>query len=129
MATEYRFKDLDLNFTSHPVRKDVTRLYDENAIIGSVKNLLFTNFYERPFQPNIGSNLRGMLFENMDNITAAKIERAVLETIRNHEPRVKVGKFVAKPDYDRNAYSCEMEFLIINRSDPLVVTFFLERVR
>lgn len=124
-----RFIDLDLNFTSHPVTKDVVKIYDDNAIIASLKHLLFTNFYERPFQPDVGSNLRGLLFENADSFTANRIQRSIVETIQNYEPRVKVTRLTVKPNIDQNNYSCEMEFLLINKTDPTTITFFLERVR
>jgi phage baseplate assembly protein W len=124
-----RYKDLDLNFTSHPVRKDVNILTDDNAIIASVRNLLFTNFYERLFQPDIGSNLKALLFENMDYLTSVKIQRAITETINNYEPRVTISKLSVKPEYDSNSYACDMEFIILNKADPIRITFFLERVR
>lgn len=124
-----RYKDLDLNFTSHPVRKDVNILTDDNAVIASVRNLLFTNFYERLFQPDIGSNLKALLFENMDYLASVKIQRAITETINNYEPRVTISRLSVKPDYDSNSYACDMEFIILNRTDPIRITFFLERVR
>ena len=124
-----RYKDLDLLFTAHPVRKDVNILTDDNAVITSVRNLLFTNYYDRLFQPNIGSNLTGLLFENMDFFTAAKVQRAITETIRNYEPRVTVDKLSVKPNFEENSYSCDMEFTIVNKTDPVRITFFLERVR
>ena len=124
-----RYKDLDLNFTSHPVRKDVNILTDDNAVIASVRNLLFTNFYERLFQPDIGSNLKALLFENMDYLTSVKIQRAITETINNYEPRVTISRLSVKPEYDSNSYACDMEFIILNRADPIRITFFLERVR
>lgn len=124
-----RFIDLDLNFTAHPVTKDVVKVYDDNAIIASLKHLLFTNFYEKPFQPDVGSNLRGLLFENADSFTANRIQRSIVETIQNYEPRVKVIRLTVKPNVDQNSYSCEMEFLLINKTDPTTITFFLERVR
>jgi phage baseplate assembly protein W len=124
-----RYKDLDLLFTAHPVRKDVNILTDDNAVITSVRNLLFTNYYDRLFQPNVGSNLTGLLFENMDFFTAAKVQRAITETIRNYEPRVTVNKLSVKPNFEGNSYSCDMEFIIVNKTDPVRITFFLERVR
>ena len=68
------FSDLDLNFTIHPVKKDINRYTNETAVINSIKNLILTNHYERLFQPNIGSNVRRLLFENMDTITATTLE-------------------------------------------------------
>jgi phage baseplate assembly protein W len=123
------FTDLDLNFTIHPVRKDINIHRNEFAIINSVKNLILTNFYERPFQPEIGSNIRRLLFENIDTIVAAQLERAVEETILNFEPRVQVSKITAVPRPDENKYSLELEFFVINNPNPITINFFLERIR
>lgn len=123
------FKDLDLNFNIHPVRKDINFHKNEYAIINAVKNLVLTNFYERPFQPEIGSSVRRLLFENVDNLMSARIEKAIEETILNFEPRVQISKIVAVPDADRNAYGITLEFFIINNANPITITFFLERIR
>ena len=123
------FRDLDLNFTIHPVRKDVNTHKNEYAIINSVKNLVLTNHYERPFRPEIGSSIRRLLFENIDPIIAAQLERAVVETIENFEPRVQVSTITAIPDPDRNGYNMRLEFFIINRAEPITINFFLERIR
>jgi phage baseplate assembly protein W len=123
------FRDLDLNFTIHPVRKDVNTHKNEYAIINSVKNLILTNHYERPFRPEIGSSIRRLLFENIDTIIAAQLERAVIETINNFEPRAQVNKLTAIPDPDNNGYKMELEFYVINSADPITINFFLERIR
>lgn len=123
------FKDLDLNFNAHPVRKDVTRHFDEYAIINSVKNLVLTNHYERPFQPEIGSNIRRLLFENVDMLQAAQIESEIEETVTNFEPRVTINSVKAYPSPDENRYDVQMEFFIINRTEPVTISFFLERIR
>lgn len=123
------FRDLDLNFQIHPVRKDINVFKNEYAIINSVKNLVSTNFYERPFRPEIGSNVRRLLFENVDYVVAAQLERAIEETILNFEPRVGVSKVIATPTPDENRYSIYLEFFIINSPNPITINFFLERVR
>ena len=123
------FRDLDLNFTIHPVRKDVNTHKNEYAIINSVKNLILTNHYERPFRPQIGSSIRRLLFENIDTVIAAQLERAVVETIENFEPRVQVSTITAIADPDNNGYKMVLEFFIINRADPITINFFLERIR
>jgi phage baseplate assembly protein W len=123
------FKDLDLNFAIHPIRKDINVHKDEFAVINSVKNLILTNHYEKPFQPEIGSNIRKLLFENIDSIIAAQIERAVVETIVNFEPRVSVSTITASPDPDNNRYKLQLEFFIINQTSPITINFFLERIR
>ena len=102
IPTIRKFRDLDLSFISHPIRKDVNVFVNEYAIINSVKNLILTNFYERPFRPEIGSNIRRLLFENFDVIVSTQIERAIQETIENYEPRVTISKILVKPDPDKN---------------------------
>ena len=123
------FKDLDLNFTAHPIRKDINKFTNEYAVINSVKNLILTTHYERPFRPELGSNIRRMLFENVDSVMAAQIEREIEETILNFEPRVQVSKVVAVAAPDENKYNVELTFFVINSPDPITINFFLERIR
>jgi len=123
------YKDLDLNFTAHPIRKDINKHVNEYAVINSVKNLILTNHYERPFRPEIGSNIRRMLFENVDSLMAAQIEREIEETIVNFEPRVQVSRVTASASPDENRYNVELEFFVINSPDPITIKFFLERIR
>ena len=124
-----QYSDLDLNFTIHPVKKDINRNIGEMAVINSVKNLILTNHYERPFQPDIGSNVRRLLFENLDNITATSIESEIRQTILNYEPRVNLSKLNVVADYDNNGFKVLMEFFIANRTTPITINFFLERIR
>ena len=123
------FKDLDLNFTVHPVKKDISIYKNEYAVINSIKNLVLLNHYEKPFRPEIGSSIRALLFENIDTIIAAQIERAIAETIANFEPRAKVSLVTAIPQPDENKYSVRLEFFIINNPNPITINFFLERIR
>lgn len=134
MATTYidstrNFKDLDLNFAIHPIRKDINTHKAEYAVINSVKNLILTNHYEKPFQPEIGSNLRRLLFENIDSIIAAQIEREIEETIINFEPRVSISSVTVVHAPDENGYKVRLEFFVINNPDPITINFFLERIR
>ena len=123
------FKDLDLNFTIHPIRKDINTHKNEYAIINSVKNLVSTNHYDRPFRPEIGSSIRNLLFENIDKIIAAQLERAVQETINNFEPRVQINQVIAIPDPENNRYKLTLDFFVINNTNPITINFFLERIR
>ena len=128
-TTSREWQDLDLNFAIHPVRKDINRHKGELAVINSIKNLISTNHYEVPFQPELGCNIRKLLFEPLDMVTATLIEREIIETIDNFEPRASVSKVVIKPDFDNNGFQVELLFQIINRTDPVAIKFFLERVR
>lgn len=123
------FKDLDLNFGIHPIRQDINKHSNEYAIINSIKNLVLTNHYERPFQPNLGSNLRRLLFENVDAIIAAQIEREITETINNFEPRAKISNIKTASSPDENGYKVTIEFYVINNAKPITINFFLERIR
>ena len=129
ITTSREWMDLDLNFAIHPIRKDINKHRAELAVINSIKNLVSTNHYEIPFQPEIGCNIRKLLFEPLDMVTATLIEREIVETIDNFEPRASVSKVIIKPDFDNNGFQVELLFRILNRTDPVAIKFFLERVR
>ena len=124
-----KFSDLDLDFSAHPVTKDVVKKLNDNAIAGSIRNLLLTSHYERLFNPELGSNLKKMLFEPIDNITTSIIQGMILQTIQNYETRVTIQDVIATPDYDNDRYNIKIVFFINNTLEPIVVSFFLERVR
>jgi len=123
------YSDLDLNFNIHPVRKDITKHVDERAVINSIKNLLSTNHYERPFRPFLGGNIRRLLFENLDSITATRMEKEIEQIIRNFEPRVILEKVIVVASPESNSFGVTIEFSIVNRIEPITITFQLERIR
>lgn len=129
IETDKQYSDLDLNFTIHPIKKDINKHIDDMAVINSIKNLIMTNHYERLFQPDIGSNIRKLLFEPLDNITAAAIEREIEQTLTNYENRMVINTVSVGVDSDNNAFSVTLEFTIINRSEPILIKFLLERIR
>ena len=129
LQAEKTFKDLDLNFTSHPIKKDVSMHYNEKAIINSVKNLVSINYYEKPFRPDFVAGIRGLLFEPVDSVFAATIERKLSELIKNYEPRVSIESITAVASPDENAYKVKMVFFIVNSTNPITINFFLERIR
>jgi phage baseplate assembly protein W len=123
------FSDLDLNFTKHPVTKDITRRYDDNAIKQSVKNLLLTRNFERPFHSEIGSPIRQLLFDNPGPMFNVMLKRAVIDVINNFEPRVNIID-VRVDDYsDRNEVYVTLEFTIVNTERPITLDLALERTR
>ncbi len=129
IESERSFKDLDLNFTAHPIKKDITKHINEYAIINSIKNLVSTNYYERPFRPDIGSGIRNMLFENVDPVVAARLENAIAEMIDIYEPRAQIDNIIATASPDENRYNVTLRFFIINNPNPITIDFFLERIR
>jgi len=123
------FSDLDLNFTMHPVTHDVARKYDEEAIKQSVKNLVLTQNYERPFHSEVGSQIRGLLFEPATPMLNVMLRRAISDTITNFEPRVKLNDVVVNMSPDNNAVDVAIYFTIINTTRPLQVNLILTRTR
>ena len=99
------YSDLDLTFKKTPVTKDVALSYDDQAVIRSVRNLLSTAFYERLFQPNIGSNVNTILFEPIEQINASILENEIQITLRNYEPRVTINTINVSVLPDNNSYS------------------------
>lgn len=129
VARQPDYSDLDLDFICHPTTKDVVIKKGEDAIKRSVRNLVMTNFYDKPFRSTIGSNVRGFLFENMDPITVINLQDAISSLLTNFEPRVTVTRVVATPDVDNNGYNVRVEYVIVNRNLPSSTTLFLERIR
>lgn len=129
MATQKIFSDIDLTFRRTPVTGDVAMRYDDQAVISSVRNLLLTNFYERPFQPNVGSNLTALLFEPATNITASILADEIRNVIKNYEPRALINEIQVTLTPDQNAFSVKMSFFIANNTAPTNVSLLLQRSR
>jgi phage baseplate assembly protein W len=129
VAKTYVNADLDLSFNPNPVTGDINPIRDIEAIKRSVKNLVLTNFQERPFQPEIGSGVRGLLFELADPITMHDIETAISRTINNFEPRVNLLEVNVNDDVDNNAYNVSITFQIIATEQVGNATIILERLR
>jgi len=123
------FKDLDLDFGLNSVTKDVNKLTDAEAIKRSVRNLINTNNYERPFHPEIGSGIRGLLFEPMTELTTHFMRQRITEMLNEYEPRIYLNQIVCRPDEEKNSYFTSITFTIIGTQEPVVVETFLERVR
>jgi phage baseplate assembly protein W len=123
------FADLDLSFGKHPVTKDVLRKTKDNAVIASLKNLIYTNFYERKFNPTIGSNIQALLFSPIDSITASVMQKEILTMIANFEPRVKVDELRVDADPDNYGFNVVIRFYVLNSLKPVQISLFLNRVR
>lgn len=123
------FSDLDFNFTAHPVTGDIVRKFDEEAIKQSVKNLVMTQNYERPFHSEIGSQIRGLLFEPATPMLKILLKRAITDTIINFEPRVNLLDVIVKLLPDTNDVYVSIEFSIVNTIRPITVNLALKRTR
>lgn len=124
------YKDIALSFEKNAATKDVIVKKDIDAVKQSVKNLILTNHYERPFRPEIGSGINNLLFEPLDPITANSLTRTIGECIKNFEPRAQLIAVDARPDFDSNAYEVTISFRVINVPGEVVnLTTMLERSR
>ena len=123
------YKDLDLDFGRNRITNDVNKLTDVEAVKRSVRNLINTNHYERPFHPEIGSDVRAMLFEPMTPLTALNLQRKVAEVLNNFEPRIDLQQVLANPNIDNNSYELKIMFYVVGSNSPVEVETFLERLR
>ena len=123
------YKDLDLDFTRHPVSNDVVKIEDVNAVKRSVRNLVNTQFYERPVHPELGCGARDLLFENYSPMTGIFIKRKIEEVLTNYEPRAKLSSINVDEQEDRNGISVEVNFYVLNLPNPVTVTTTLQRIR
>ena len=123
------YKDLNLDFQQNTATKDIQKITDVESVKRSVRNLISLNYYEKPFHPEIGSNIRGMLFENITPQISHFIGKQIDMLIRNYEPRCRLVEVSNKPNFDRNGYSISVSFYVINTPNPVVVESFLERLR
>ena len=128
-ARRKEFRDLDLSLTLHPTKKDIMPLRDDQAIKNSLKNLLVSNFFERPFQPDLGANLMGVLFEPPSIITEIVLRDSINRVIADHEPRVKtIGIGVVYSDSD-DTYRVNVKFLIKENDQEQTLDVRLRRLR
>ena len=124
-----KFRDLDLDFSRNTVTNDVNVVEDVTAIKRAVKNLVQTNYYERPFNPELGCGVRELLFENFTPLTAIYLKRKISEVITNFEPRVKLQNIALDDDQDGNRLVCDIYFYVQGFPGPQVVSTFLKRLR
>ena len=139
-----QYKDLDLFFTKKKLsskdsngavtvsgaKSDIEKVTDITAVKRSIRNLVLTNHYEKPFHPEIGCGVRELLFELMTPITAHLLTRKVEDVITEYEPRAQLVGVKSTPDIDRNAYELTIEFYVLNAPTELVdLTILLERLR
>ena len=123
------YVDLDLDFTRHPVTNDVVKIEDVDAVKRSVRNLVNTQFYERPFHPELGCGVRDLLFENYTPMTGIFMRRKIEEVLSNYEPRARLTSIEVNEQPDRNGIDVVVNFYVLNLPNPVSVTTTLQRIR
>ena len=124
-----KFSDIDLNFTRNTITSDIIKVEDIIAVKRSVKNLVQTNFYERPFNPELGCGVRELLFENFTPMTKVFLEKKIQEVLLNYEPRIDLQSVKVDDDQDNNRLVVDIYFYVVGSPGPQTVTTFLQRLR
>ena len=124
-----RYVDLDFDFKAHPVSKDVVLKYNEEAVKKSLKSLILTSKYERPFQPSINSRIKKLLFENVTPVLGVNLKSNIEDVIREHEPRVDVRGVDVIVKEDKNEIMVNIYFNIKNEPEIVSLTTTLQRTR
>tara|TARA_B100002019_G_C21135236_1_gene530373 strand:- start:136 stop:582 length:447 start_codon:yes stop_codon:yes gene_type:complete len=128
-AKKKEYRDLDLSLTLHPVKKDIVPLRDDKAVKNAIKNLLVTNFFERPFRPDLGANLSGLLFEPADMLSSIAIQDNIKKVIVDHEPRVDVQSVTVVYDVTDDAYRAIIKYIIKENDVEDLIDIRLRRLR
>lgn len=121
-----QFRDLSIGMLPNPNTEDFAMVKNENAIKQSIRNLVLTQFGERPFQPNNGSRLKGMLFENFDVFMLEDLKSEIISVVGRLEPRVELTDVIVKYD-GGNELEVEVEYRIVGETLTQTVDFLLER--
>ena len=123
------FRDIDLDFNRNSVTNDINVVENVVAVKRAVRNLVQTNFYERPFQPELGCGVRQLLFENFTPLTKVFLERKIEEVLLNYEPRIDLQNVAVDDDQDGNRLVVDIYFYVVGVPGPQQVSAFLQRVR
>lgn len=122
------FRDLDVTFAAKP-SKEISVKKDAAAVKQAVKNLILTNFYEKPFQPFFGGNVTGLLFELADDATGTEVEEQIVSAIQQYEPRAQILDVDVNSQPDRNSLAVTITFKVVNTQETVTFTTNLSRLR
>ena len=123
------YRDIPMSFNVHPVTGNMKLVANAESIKQSVKNIVLTNFYERPYQPELGGNVLTQLFENMSPITEYNVTQNIRQALENNEPRAIVEYIITTPVEDQNTLRVTIKFSVRNIPEPIEVDVLLERIR
>lgn len=129
ISREPDYADLDLDFKINPITGDINKKKGVDAVKRSIRNLIFTSYYERPFNSSIGSDVPRLLFDNVDIITASLLEDAIGRLINIYEPRVQITSLNVYADIDNHGFNVQLEYIILNTETPATFNLFLEKIR
>ena len=124
------FKDVSMSFKVSPLTYDLIANKNETAIARSIRNLILTTPGERPFNPELGSQVSQLLFEPIDDITTQALKEQIENTVNNFEPRVRLRQVVVKPNYDADEYDISIRYDIVGiEANSQQLSFALQQTR
>ena len=127
MSIENRtYKDISYSFFANPMNGDMGKKTGANAVKGAIYSILKTNFNERLFAPEFGTNIRGLLFEQMNPITEQRIKKEVESAVARHEPRAEVLGISVKAQEEQNRYEISVVFNVASEAEPQKVTTYFD---
>ena len=128
-ANTTRYKDLDLDFIAHPVTGDVVQKMNKEAVKRAVRNLVYMNAFDKPFEPHINSRVRGLLFEMASPVVAIELRKSIFNVLSRHEPRIDLLRVDAIDNVRDNSYNITITYRVINQPTVETISFQLERLR
>ena len=123
------FVDIDLSFKANPFTKDIYLKTDEDAVKTALKHLILTKNFERPFHPEIGTQVQSLMFENFSPAVKIALERTIQETIELFEPRIRLISVTVSETRMSNDLAINIVFALRNTETPITLTTLLSRVR
>lgn len=124
-----QFRDIDLSFRINPFTKDIYTKEDEEAVKTALKHLILTKNFERPFHPEIGTQIHSLLFENFNSASKIAMEKSITNAVERYEPRVRLIEVIVRETQDSNNIDVTIVFTLRNVDRPITVTTLLNRVR
>lgn len=124
-----QFRDIDLSFRINPFTKDIYTKEDEEAVKTALKHLILTKNFERPFHPEIGTQIHSLLFENFNSASKIAMEKSITNAVERYEPRVRLIEVNVRETQDSNNIDVTIVFTLRNVDRPITVTTLLNRVR
>lgn len=124
-----KYSDIDLSFLPHPITGDITVLRDADAVKRSLRNLMYMGYFDRPFEPDLGANLKQLLFEPINPLTEKAIDMQIRGAINRYEPRITVLDLKIEGRSDEHGYNVTLQFVIDTLSTVETISTFLEKIR
>lgn len=126
---DIKYRDLDLNFTKHPITNDVSQIINSDAVKRSVQNLIFLQLFDKPFHPEINARISSLLFEHSNTYTQEQLKEYITDILTKYEPRITNLYVSVGINPDNNTIAASIQFRIINLNETISLQVPLVRSR